>query len=169
MLLSKNVVQGFTYLKELQLLDILGINYTDLKYVDDINAMYAQIDFRDDFPLTKEEKDNSQAIRNIMKYGRIDYGILFKYGLYLCTIAGKLLSLDNKLIHEIYTKMPLKSTQELAIDGDEIQDVLNIKPSKTIKDIQEDLIILVLNGKLNNEKDELKQYILQNKGKWVND
>ena len=169
MLLSKNVVAGFAYLKELQILDILGISYNKLKYVDDINAMYAQLTFKEDFPLTKEEKDNSEAISKIVKYGRIDYGILFKYGLYLSTLAGKLLDLDNKYIHEIYNNMPLKSSQELVIDGDEIQELLEIKPSKIIKDIQEELIILILNGKLNNEKTQLTQYILQNKGKWANE
>ena len=168
MLLSKNVVEGFEYLRNLDILDILEISYSDLKYIDDINAMYAQLNLNDDFPFTKEEKDNILSIKEIVNYGKIDYKILFKYGLYLSTIAGKILGIENKTVHELYAKMPLKNNQELTLDGDEIQQILNIQPSKIIKDIQKDLIILILNGTLVNDKDCLRNYLIQNKRKWVN-
>ena len=63
--------------------------------------------------------------------------------------------------------MPIKNSKELDIDGDDIQSILNIEPSKIIKDITDDLIFLVLNKKLENKNDILKQYILDNKGMWL--
>ena len=167
MLISKNVISGFEYLKELQVLDIIGISYKTLIYVDDINGMYAQLQLPDNFPLTKEEKENIENIKEILRYGKIDYSILFKYGLYLSTVAGKILNLDMIKINELYNDMPIKNNKDLAIDGDEIIEILDIKPSKIIKDIREDLIFLVLNKKLENTKDGLSDYIKENKGKWL--
>ena len=97
----------------------------------------------------------------------IDYGILFKYGLYLSLVAGKILEIDKVAINELYSRMPIKNSKELDIDGDDIQNILNIEPSKIIKDITDDLIFLVLNKKLENKNDILKQYILDNKGMWL--
>ena len=167
MLVSKNVVDGFDYLKNLQILDLLGFSYNNLIYVDDINGMYAQLNFNDDYPLTKEEKDNIEGIKEILDYKMIDYGILFKYGLYLSLVAGKILEIDKVAINELYSRMPIKNSKELDIDGDDIQNILNIEPSKIIKDITDDLIFLVLNKKLENKNDILKQYILDNKGMWL--
>lgn len=167
MLVSKNVVDGFDYLKNLQILDLLGFSYNNLIYVDDINGMYAQLNLNDDYPLTKEEKDNIEGIKEILDYKMIDYGILFKYGLYLSLVAGKILEIDKVAINELYSRMPIKNSKELDIDGDDIQNILNIEPSKIIKDITDDLIFLVLNKKLENKNDILKQYILDNKGMWL--
>ncbi len=129
--------------------------------------MYAQLNFNDDYPLTKEEKDNIEGIKEILDYKMIDYGILFKYGLYLSLVAGKILEIDKVAINELYSRMPIKNSKELDIDGDDIQNILNIEPSKIIKDITDDLIFLVLNKKLENKNDILKQYILDNKGMWL--
>lgn len=167
MLISKNVITGFEFLRQIQILELLEIDYKNLKYIEDINGMYAQLLLPDDFPLTKEEKDNIEAIKTIIEYRRIDYGILFKYDLYLSLVAGEILGISKKDINKIYASMPIKNAKELAIDGDEIQEILNIKPSKLIKEINEYLILLILNGRLNNEKEILKQYILENKGKWL--
>ncbi len=167
MLISQNAVEGFNYLKELQILDILKISYTKLKYVDDINAMFAQLNLPDDFPLTKEEKQNCEAIKEVVNYGKIDYGILFKYGLYICSIAGKILGINSKTINKIYKEMPLKSIADLKIDGDDIQKILNIEPSKIIKNIMDCLVILILNKKIINEKDILIKYVTDNKGMWL--
>ena len=167
MLVSPNVVEGFKYLQDLQILEILGIKYQNLQYSDDINAMYAQLDIPEDFPLTKEEKDNIRQIKEILDYGKIDVGILFNYGLYLAMVAGDLLGLDKKKISEDHQALPLKNEQDLNINGDEILDILKIEPSKIVKDIEEHLILLILNGKLGNEKEILKQYINENKGLWL--
>ena len=167
MLLSKNVVEGFNALKDMQILDILDINYKTLKYVEDINGMYAQLSLPDSFPLTKEEKDNIEAINEIVKYGKIDNKMIFKYDLYLCLVAGELMGLNKKEINEIYIKMPIKNSKELNIDGDEIQMILNIKPSKIIKNIRDSLINLILAGKLENKKEDLIKFIINNKGMWL--
>ena len=85
----------------------------------------------------------------------------------MSTLAGKILNINKKKINQLYLKMPIKSVNDLKIDGDEIINILNISPSKTIKIIIDDLLNLVLNGKLVNDEVILKQFIIQNKGKWL--
>ena len=166
-LMSKNSVDGFKYLKKLNILDILEINYKSLTIVDDISGMYAQLILPDDFPLTKEEKENCKKIKEIINYKKIDYSILFKYGLYLSSVAGKILNVNKKKINKLYMQMPIKSENELDIDGEEIMKILEIEPSKKIKEIRNELIILVLNGKLINENKVLKEYLINHKGMWL--
>ncbi len=167
MLISKNVVSGFQYLKDLQILDILGISYHNLKYLDDINGMYAQLELPEDYPLTKEEKDNIKKIKEIVSYKTVDLGILFNYGLYLSGVAGEILGIDKKEINERFKNLPIKSESELSIDGDEIQKILEIEPSKVIQEVQNGLIMLILNGKLENKKESLIEFLKENKRMWV--
>lgn len=169
MLISENVIKYFQYLKNIQLLDILKIDYDDLKYVDDINGMYAQLKVSEEMPFTKEEKEYIKSIQNIVEYGKIDYGILFKYDLYLCSVAGLILGIDKKKINEIYSSMPIKNIKELKINGDEIQKILSIDPSKKIKEILDSLIFLVLNKKIENDSDKLKDYVISHKRLWLDE
>ena len=166
-LVSKNVISGLDYLKKMGVLDILGIKYDSIKYTEDITSLYAQLSLSDDYPFTKEEKSTIEDIKKIVDYGIIDYGILFEYGLYLCLFAGEILGYNKKDINELYQSMPIKSSKELMIDGNEIQDLLQIEPSKVIKDITDSLIVLVLNNVIKNDKDILKKYIINNKGMWL--
>lgn len=169
MLTSENVVKYFEYLKNIQLLDILKIDFDKLIYVDDICGMYAQLTIEDELPFTKEEKDNIKDIQSIVRYGTIDYGILFKYDLYICSIAGSLLGIDKKRISELYSSMPIKNIKELKINGDMIQEILSIEPSKVIKDILDSLVFLVLNKQIENNEDVLKEYIVKNKRLWLDE
>ena len=131
--------------------------------------MYAQLNIGIDLPFTKEEKAHIKAIQNIMHYGKIDYGILFKYDLYLCLVAGILLDIDKKDINELYLSMPIKSIKELQINGDEIQELLEIGPSKTIKNIINNLVFLILNKKIKNDNITLREYITNNRKQWLNE
>ncbi len=166
MLLSENVIWGFSFLKEHQLLDILGINYDSLTYVDDINGMFAQLEFHEDLPFTKEEKDNIDNIKTILAYKKIDYGILFKYGLYLAIVAGKIMHLDSQTVSQLYATMNIKNKDDLAVSGEDIMQALDIKPSKVIKEIEECLIMEIINNNLVNDKEKLITYLKDNKGKW---
>ena len=165
MLVSNNILRGLEYLKSNDLLDVFDIDYNNITYVDDISGMYAQLDFKVEYPFSKEEKDNIKAIKFIEEYGKIDYGILFQFGLYISLVASKIMKLDLKKINNLYNEMPIKSIKELKLDGNDVIRLLNITPGKIVKDILDDLVFLVLNKKISNEKEVLEQYVLSNKGK----
>ena len=58
--------------------------------------------------------------------------------------------------------MPIHSIEELAIDGNDIMDILNVREGPIIKRIKKDLIEQVLSGNLLNSESELSNYIRKN-------
>ena len=166
-LISPNAINGLKVLKNLGILKELNIKYNCLNYVDDLCGMYAQIDINSKFPFTKEETNNILIIKSIIKGKRINNITIYKYGLYLTSVAAKILNINTIKVVEMYQKLPIKNIKELDIDSKEIITVLHIEPSKLIKTIQNDLIINILNGKLINDKDQLICYIINNRKRWI--
>ena len=161
-LLNENYMEGVKLLKEFELDKHLGIIFNDFNYTKDLMGIYAQIK-TDDIPFTNNEKSTIISITEIVKYKKIDYWTLFNYGLYVNLVAGEILNVDSKLINKMYKKMPIKDRKDIQINGNEIMDLLNIKPGNIINKIYDQLIIEILNGKLKNKKSDIKLYLLKRK------
>ena len=160
---SKNAIKGLKYIKELKLEDVLDIKIPDeLRNCDVPIGIWAQLEVSPQYAFTKNEIGNINDIKNILSYGIIDNIILYKYGLYLSRIAGSILGIPLGYISDIYKDLPIYSVKDIEINGDEIIELLNIKPGKIIKEIFEDLELNILDGKIKNNHEELKQYILDN-------
>lgn len=162
-LLNKNFNKGLTLLKELYILDLLEISYKDINYVNDICGMWAQLYTNKNYSFTKQENANIINIRQVISNGNIGIKELYKYGIYICLVAGEILNISKKDINKIYSKLPIHSIEELDITNKEIIDLLNIEPSKKIKEIKEELVNLILEGNLKNKNSELKKYIISRK------
>lgn len=167
-LLSKNAVKGLSLLSDIGILDILNISYDNIMYVSDLCGMYSFLSLPSNYPLTKSEKENITSIKKIIEYGKIDFTILFNYGLYLSLVAGQILNISNKDINEMYNNLPIKNVNEIDINGKEICSVLSIKPNKVLKDIFASLINEILNNRLINRKNDIIEYIIANEKKWLN-
>ena len=161
-LLNENYMEGVKLLKEFELDKHLGIIFNDFNYTKDLMGIYAQIK-TGDIPFTNNEKSTIISITEIVKYKKIDYRTLFNYGLYVNLVAGEILNVDSKLINKMYKKMPIKDRKDIQINGNEIMDLLNIKPGNIINKIYDQLIIEILNGKLKNKKSDIKLYLLKRK------
>ena len=109
------------------------------------------------------EKSNIINITEVINKKVIDYKTLYKYGLYINLIAGMILNINPKKINRLYKKMPIKDRKDIDIKGNDIINLLNIEPSKLINTIYEDLENKILSGKLKNEKEKIKEYLLQRK------
>jgi len=162
-LLNKNFLKGLSLLKEYKILEVLEINYQKMIYVHDICGMWAQLETSKSYAFTKQEITNIINIRQIIRNGNINNKILYKYDLYTSLVAGEILNIDKKIINKMYNKLPIKSVKELQITNNEIMELLNIKPSRELKNIQDELIDLILDGKLSNKNSELKKYIISRK------
>lgn len=158
-LICKNALKGLDFLNKIGILKKLNITYTNLIDVDDLCGMYAQICIGDDYPFTKEEKNNIKNIKKIVKYGKIDNKILFNYGLYLSLVSSKILKLDEEDIVRMYNELPIKSPKDIAIKSDDIIQLFQIKPSKIIKKVNNELIDKILSNDLANNKDDIIKYI----------
>ncbi len=161
-LLSKNFLVGLKLLKEAKILDLLNITYNeDIVYVKDISGMWAQLEVKEYFAFTKQEIRNIINIRKIVKSGVVDNKTLYNFGLYNSLIAGEILNLNTKEINQMYKKLTIKSIKDLDISSKEIMTILNIPPSKKIKDIEEELVAKILEGKLKNNNKDLQKYLLK--------
>ena len=94
----------------------------------------------------------------------IDNFTIYKYGLYIASVVASIKGVSYQKINRIYRNLPIYSKKDIKINGDEIAQILNKEPGSYIKKIMEDLEKMILTGKINNEPDELKDYILVNYG-----
>lgn len=160
---SSSCISGITLLKELKIDADLEIRIPD-NIIESINpiGVWAQIEIKGDYSFSNQEKDTMEKIKKILNYGIIDNIVLYEYGLYPSIIASDILGLNRNYISDTYKNLPIYSAKDIAINGDEIIDLLNITPGSIIKDIFRDIEINILDGKLKNQKDELKEYINKN-------
>ena len=160
---SKNAIKGLKYIKELKLEEVLDIKIPDeLKVCDDKLGIWAQLEVSNQYPFTKNELNYIDNIRKIIEYGIIDNIILYKYGLYVSRVAGNILGISTAYISDLYKELPIYSDKDIDITGEEIIDLLKIEPGKIISQVYDDLELNILEGKLKNNKEELKKYILDN-------
>ena len=156
---SVNVKSGLDCLKKLDLIKYLDIKFNDIKYVNDLYGIWAQIEFSDKYKFSKQEQFIIKSLKKIIANKKITNNILYEYGPYLSSVAGVILGYDREEIISSYNNLPIKSISELNISSKEIIEILNINPSNIIKEIQKDLISLILCGKIRNEKEEMISYI----------
>ncbi|MBE6156289.1 MAG: hypothetical protein E7161_00885 [Firmicutes bacterium] len=162
-LLHKNYLKGLTFLKEFNILTLLGISFNEITYVNDICGMWAQLETSKNYAFTKQEITNIINIRQIISDGNINNKKLYDYGLYVNLVAAEILNINKKHVNKLYNDLPIKSLDDLQITNNEIMELLNIKPSKILRDIKAEIVELILENKLKNRNSELKKYIINRK------
>jgi len=162
-LLNKNYKKGLSLLKELNILDVLEISYDEIVFVNDICGMWAQLKTNRNYAFTKQENTNIINIRQVVSNGKIGNKELYNYGIYTCLIAGEILNISKKEINKLYSKLNIKALSDLDITNKEIIELLNIEPSKKIKEIKDELINLILENKIRNKNNELRKHIISRK------
>ncbi len=157
---NSNKLEGINIIKNLKLMDVLDIKFDkEVNYCEDPLGIWAQIEYTN-YEFTKREKKTIDDVRNIIKYAIIDNTTLYEYGLYPCIIAGEILGIDISYISSLYKDLPIYSINDININGKDIESILNIKPSKKIKDILNDIELNILDNNLNNNYEDIKEYIL---------
>lgn len=159
---SKNLLKGIGLIKDANLENVLDLKIEDIKYCSNYLGVWAQIEVTDDYPFTNKEKEIINTIKKVLEYGTIDSIVLYQYGLYVAVIAGEILGYQKAFISDIYKNMPIYSQKDIMINGEEIMRLLNIEPSSIISRIIQDLEINILHNNLNNNKEEIEKYIIDN-------
>ena len=103
-----------------------------------------------------------KKLRKLLEYDKIDNYLLYKYGLYLCTVYYDIKGLSKRKLNKMYSKLPIINRSDIVVNGNDIIKILNRKPDNYIKDIIDDIEKKILDNKINNEYDEIKNYILNN-------
>ena len=160
---STNKEKGIKLLNELNLTNSLDINkLPNIVLCTDLIGIWCQLEVDNIYPFTKIEKEQMILLRELLNYDSIDNYLLYKYGLYLCTVYADIKGISKRKLNTMYNDIPIKSKKEINITAIEISKILNKKPGKYIKEILEDIEKSILNNKLNNDKEEIKKYILNN-------
>jgi len=155
-----NVKRGIDIIVELGLDKELEIDFSNCVYNTDLIGIWASIDVYGKYPFSKNEKDLIEKIKKVSKLNNLDFKVLFKYGLYVNIIAGSLNGTDRKRIASKYEDMPIKNKDEVNITSNQIIGLLEIEPSKKLKEIYDDLINNILYGKVLNTYEEIVNYLI---------
>ncbi len=159
---STNNEKGKKLLIELKLTDVLGLEkLNDINLCTDLIGIWCQLEVDDLYPFTKVEKDQMQELRELLSYKELDDYLLFKYGLYLCTVYCDIKGLSKHKLNTMYHSLKIQSTKDINFSGDDIAKVLGREPGKYIKDIMEDIEKSILNGILENNNENIKGYIIE--------
>ena len=155
---SSNCKYGLDLIKELELDKELNIN-TDIIITTSSLGIWAQLDVLDIYPFTKNEKEIIKNIKLALKEDILDNNILYKYGLYVCTLVGEIKNIDRVDIVKKYNSLPIFSIKDINIKADQICEILNKNKGPFIKEIYKDLEFKILNNLLENDFTEIKKYL----------
>ena len=98
-------------------------------------------------------------IKKALKENVLDNAVLYKYGLYVCTLVGEIKNIDRVKIVKKYNSLPIFSIKDINIKADEICKILNKNKGPFIKEIYKDLEYKILNNSLKNNYCEIKDYL----------
>ena len=132
----------------------------DVKSFDNLIGIWQQLDVVNLYPFSKNEKDLIKDINEALLLDNYDPLVLFKYGLYVNSIAGDIKGLDKKKITYLYEQLPIKDKDEIKITGEDIMNILNTEPGSYIKEIIADIEENIISGNLENDNEILKQYVI---------
>lgn len=152
--ISENKLNGLDLLKKYDLLKILEINYKTVKYTTDPLGIWAQIEFKDDYPFTKYEKEIIKKIKNIKK---IDNITLYRNDLYVCLVASEILGIDKKDVNKKYQSLPLKDKKDIKINYKRLIN-LGYKVNE-LNDIINNIELSILLGNCKNNKRSILKFL----------
>lgn len=160
---SSNVEYGIKLLKELDLVKHLELSNIDsLIATPSLIAIWAQLGVDDIYNFSSHDKKIIKELNELNDKDLYDKKILYKYGLYTCSIAAEIKRIPKKIITKKYNDLVIHSIKDLEIRGNDINNILNKNGGKIIKEVLNDLENKVLEGKIENKFNELKQYIVDN-------
>ena len=144
--------------KELEIYNLDKINITN-----DIIGTWASLDFSQKYAqeFSSSEKIIIKDIKEVMKTGITNYS-LYRYGLYTNQIVASMLGYDKSRVVGDYEKLPIKSKKDIDIHGNEIEAILNNKPGVYVREVYNRLEEEILNNRLENKKEKIKDFIIAN-------
>lgn len=159
---SKYASYGIKLLKELELVDVLELKNIE-RVIDysDMIGIWAMIN-PSNYPFNKSERELIKNINKAYELDNLDVFVLYKYGLYINTLAGVNKKISKKDIITKYQSLPINSKSDIKIDAPTICKVLNKETGAFIKKIYDDLEKQILLSKIKNEEQDIINYIRNN-------
>ena len=152
------------------LLDLGLDRYLDLDRLCDVTStnsligVWSVLNVTDKYPFNSNEKELIKTINECISLKNTDAMALYKYGLYANSVAAEIKGTNIKKVTEAYNNLVIQSKKDLNITSQDIMSLLNRKPGSYIKDIYRDIEREVLYKRLDNTKENISKYILDNYG-----
>ena len=160
---SSNADRGIQLLLDLGLDKYLELdNLNKVTCTSSLIGVWSILNVVDKYPFNSNEKELITNINEAFLLNNLDPMALYKYGLYVNSVAGEIKGLDIKNITESYNNLVIQSRRDLDITSDDIMKGLNKGPGSYLKDIYSDIEREVLYRRVKNEKDAIMKYIISN-------
>lgn len=154
--------------KGIKLLLDLGLDkYLELDKLNEITCtssligIWSVLDVSDKYPFSSNEKELMNDVRSALKLNNLDAYSLYKYGLYVNSVAGEIKGIDIKEITDKYNRLVIQSKRDLAITSQDIMTVLNREPGSYLREIYDDIEKEVLYHRLENDAEKILEYIVE--------
>lgn len=159
---SSNSTYGIRLISELGLDEPLELSNLD-KVVPTtyLIGIWAQVGCVDKYSFNNAEKESIKKINELINKDVLSYDNLYNYGLYISTIVSEIKGIDKKLVNERYNSLYIHNKSDIKIEAKEICKLLNRPPGKFLKEIFNDLEYKLVNKLLENDRERLKNYILE--------
>lgn len=149
---------GFSYLKRLHLLAVLGVESQKIVYVEDLAGLWAQIITNEEYPKAKNFKKREKSIADQLNCGTIDLLSLYKNGYYDTRIVCTILKIPLKKLDKLEASLPIHSRKDLAYSIQEIEQISNVH-GKELGSLLNCLEDAILKGKLENTKESIELFL----------
>ena len=160
---SSNADRGIQLLLDLGLDKYLELdNLNKVTCTSSLIGVWSILNVVDKYPFNSNEKELITNINEAFLLNNLDPMALYKYGLYVNSVAGEIKGLDIKNITESYNNLVIQSRRDLDITSDDIMKGLNKGPGSYLKDIYSSIEREVLYRRVKNEKDAIMTYIMNN-------
>ncbi len=162
---SSNRKLGVSLLLEFGLDEVLEL--PNLSKILDTNTtsligVWSILDVVDKYPFNKNESSLIKDISKAIPLNNLDPMALYKYGLYVNSVASEIKGYDIKNVTESYNNLVIKCRKDIDVTSDDIIKILHKEPGKFITEIYDDIEREILYRRLKNEKEDICNYILGN-------
>ena len=159
---SSNIRYGIKLLKDLGISKYLDIDLNDIKYTTDTLGIWAQLKASSKYPFNRIEKNMIDNILKMVENKTIGKYDIYKYGLYISSIAAEILGINKQVIVKLERNLPIHSKKDINITAKEILNIINKEPGIWITKLYEDLENKIISGRLKNENSKIIDYIIRN-------
>jgi tRNA nucleotidyltransferase (CCA-adding enzyme) len=159
---STNSQYGVSLLINLGLdedLELYGLDKVVLN--SDLLGVWASIGFSNGYTFTANERELISKIKDVVNT-KIDSYTLYKYGLYVNQEAANILGIDKSSITSLYESLPIYNRKDIDITSEDILKSINKKPGPILREIYVDITNKILKGDIENKKDNILNYIVNN-------
>ena len=162
---SSKAKEGIQLILDLKLdkdLEIENLSKVNVANTNSIIGIWSILNVSDKYIFNNTEKELIKDINDALELNNLDPMALYKYGLYVNSVAGEIKGLDIKDITESYNNLIIQKRKDINITSEDIMKILNVGPGSYLKEIYDNIEREILYRRLDNNYDSIAKYLVEN-------